>query len=296
MFADIQIITGVAILVSGYLSLRCGLSTYHWQLVVDLAWFSSVTHLSTLTFLRHYLHNRPKEKRLRVVAMLALLVLLSVAVGPTAHFAWLHETDAEKLALLKVQSSSHTICVYKLRIDTASPALQSMVVTVCLLVHEFAIRVAELSPRFGNRLRVLGSRLKERSIRMKARWEPNVGGSKATIWRTMVVEPLCIAGLQFLHVQLDLFCSVFAEVSLPRVTKRIPLMTLTGTYYSLAGVLAWNFRRVGDSTTDGHPRVWPGRGKRLGIRPSNGYRGAGRATAFRHRVPLRVDTNSGPGM
>jgi hypothetical protein len=215
MFADIQVITGVAILVSGYSSLRCGLSTYHWQLVVDLAWFSSVTHLSTLTFLRHYLHNRPKEKRVRVVAMLVLLVLLCVAVGPTAHFAWLYETDAWNFDLLKVQSSSHAICVYKLSIDTASPALHSMVVTICLLVYGFAMRIAKLSPRFGNSLRVLGSRLKERSLKMKARWEPNVGGSKATVWRTMVVEPLCIAGLQFLHVQVDLFCSVFAEVSLP---------------------------------------------------------------------------------
>jgi hypothetical protein len=215
MFADIQIITGVAILVSGYVSLRCGLSTYHWELVVDLAWFSSVTHLSTLTFLRHYLHNRPKQKRLRVMAMLVLLVLLCVAVGPTAHFAWRHETDAGKLALLKVQSSSHTICVYKLSIDKASPALHSMVVTICLLVYGFTMRIVKLSPRSGNRLRIWGSELKKRSIRMKARWEPDVGGSKATVWRTMVVEPLYIAGLQFLHVQLDLFCSVFAEVSLP---------------------------------------------------------------------------------
>lgn len=213
MFADIQIITGVAILVSGFSSLRCGLSTYHWQLVVDLAWFSSVTHLSALTFLRHYLHNRPKEKRWRVAAMLVLLVFLCAAVGPTAHFTWLHETNTEKLNSLKVQPSSHTICVYKLSIDTTSTALQSMVVTIFLLMYGFAIRVAKLSPGFSNRLRNRGSRLKERSAEMKARWGPNVLGSKATLWRAIVLEPLCIAALQVLHVQLDLFCSVFAEVS-----------------------------------------------------------------------------------
>lgn len=33
MVADIQIISGVAILVSGYSSLRCGLSAYHLQLL-----------------------------------------------------------------------------------------------------------------------------------------------------------------------------------------------------------------------------------------------------------------------
>lgn len=213
MFADIQIITGVAILVSGYSSLRCGFSTYHWQLVVDLAWFSSVTHLSTLTFLRHYLHNRPKEKQWRVIAMLVLLVLLCVAIGPTAHFAWLHETDAEKLGLLKVHPSSQAICVYKLGVDTSSPAFESMSVTITLLVYGFAIRIAKLSPRVGNRLRILGARLKKRSIEMRAHWEPNVEGWNANVWKSVVVEPLCIAAFQVLHVQLDLFCSVFAEVS-----------------------------------------------------------------------------------
>ncbi|KAK0742978.1 hypothetical protein B0T18DRAFT_447808 [Schizothecium vesticola] len=72
MFADIQIVTGIAILIGGYSTLPCGISAYHWQLVVDLAWFSSVTHLAALTFLRRYLHNRPVEKWCRVAFMLRL--------------------------------------------------------------------------------------------------------------------------------------------------------------------------------------------------------------------------------
>jgi len=84
--ADIQIITGIGILISGYASLHCGLSAYHWQLVIYLTWFSSITHLSALTFLRNYLHNHRGQLIWRLASMLVLLTLLGIAVGPTGHF------------------------------------------------------------------------------------------------------------------------------------------------------------------------------------------------------------------
>lgn len=53
IFGDSQAITGNA----GYSQLPCGLASYHWQIAVDLAWFSPITHLTTLTCLRHHLKN-----------------------------------------------------------------------------------------------------------------------------------------------------------------------------------------------------------------------------------------------
>lgn len=52
MFSDQQVVTGIALLASGYAQLSSGISNYHWQMLVYLAWFSSLTHLSTLTVLR----------------------------------------------------------------------------------------------------------------------------------------------------------------------------------------------------------------------------------------------------
>src|SRR5450756_2077760 len=49
MFSDQQLVTGIGILVSGYTQLHCSLSIYHWQIIVYLAWFSSLTHMTTLT-------------------------------------------------------------------------------------------------------------------------------------------------------------------------------------------------------------------------------------------------------
>ncbi|KAK9847366.1 hypothetical protein MYU51_019519 [Penicillium brevicompactum] len=60
--SDVQIITGISIIVSGAAQLKCGISTHQWQVLVYLAWFSSLTHLSCLTLLRNYLHQRPAER------------------------------------------------------------------------------------------------------------------------------------------------------------------------------------------------------------------------------------------
>ena len=54
MFSDQQLVTGIALLASGFSQLHCGISAYHWQILVYLAWFCALTHLSTLTLMRDY--------------------------------------------------------------------------------------------------------------------------------------------------------------------------------------------------------------------------------------------------
>lgn len=51
-FSDQQVLTGISILASGFSQLCLGISAYHWQTVVNLAWLSSMTHLITLTSLK----------------------------------------------------------------------------------------------------------------------------------------------------------------------------------------------------------------------------------------------------
>lgn len=87
-FSDQQIVTGLAILVSGYVQLgNAGLAVYHWHIVIDLAWFSSVTHLTTPTCLRTYFWKNRTLAIVRVFCMLVIaVVLLSalVSIGYTA--------------------------------------------------------------------------------------------------------------------------------------------------------------------------------------------------------------------
>ena len=85
MFSDTQVITGMAILLCGYTQLATGLSSYHWEVVVGLAWFSSLTHLATLTSLRDYFRDRPTMAFCRAGFMGVVLILLAVSFGTTGY-------------------------------------------------------------------------------------------------------------------------------------------------------------------------------------------------------------------
>jgi len=51
-FSDQQSITGISIAIGAFAQISSGISAYHWQTAVNLAWFSTITHLLTLTTLR----------------------------------------------------------------------------------------------------------------------------------------------------------------------------------------------------------------------------------------------------
>jgi len=54
IFSDQQFVAGLA-----FLSLDiCSLAVYYWQIVVYLAWFSPLIHLSTLTAQRNFFHSQ----------------------------------------------------------------------------------------------------------------------------------------------------------------------------------------------------------------------------------------------
>ncbi|KAM7208352.1 hypothetical protein V8F20_001330 [Naviculisporaceae sp. PSN 640] len=96
---DIQLITGIAILVAAYCSLGSGLSAYHWQTAVYLAWFANLTHLSCLTFLRKYLYINRRQRNWRVAFMGILFIMLIVSELPTIFFNW--PKAGESLSLAK---------------------------------------------------------------------------------------------------------------------------------------------------------------------------------------------------
>ena len=86
-FGDQQIVTGTAILVSAYSQISCGLQLYHWQVAVDLALFSSITHLTTLTCLREYFRERKSLRTIRLIFMGTIYVMLAVALVTTGYSA-----------------------------------------------------------------------------------------------------------------------------------------------------------------------------------------------------------------
>ena len=89
---DIQMITGIAILIAAFSDLGSGISAYHWQMAVYLAWFANLTHLSGLTFLRKYLYSHQNEWNWRVFAMTIIFLILLVSEVPTIFFNWPNAT------------------------------------------------------------------------------------------------------------------------------------------------------------------------------------------------------------
>ncbi|KAL8869716.1 MAG: hypothetical protein Q9174_004062 [Haloplaca sp. 1 TL-2023] len=90
-YADLQIATGVGILVAACSTMR-SLSVYHLQVAIYLAWMSSNTHLTAISLLQiEYRENKSKSiaRRLRLGGMFILGVFLLVALVPTTSYNWL---------------------------------------------------------------------------------------------------------------------------------------------------------------------------------------------------------------
>jgi hypothetical protein len=83
--SDFQLITGFSVLLSGYTQLRCGISLYHWDRIIRLAWFSSITHLCCLTFLRDYFCQHRLAQLWRLPGMALLIVALCIAMIPSVQ-------------------------------------------------------------------------------------------------------------------------------------------------------------------------------------------------------------------
>lgn len=74
---------------AGFQGLRVGdISSYHFQIVLYLAWMSSSVHLSALTLLRSFLNRHKGLLVWRLTGMLIMLILLVVGLIPTLSNDW----------------------------------------------------------------------------------------------------------------------------------------------------------------------------------------------------------------
>ena len=88
MISDQQLVTGLAILGAGFTQLTNDLPAIYWQVIVNLAWFSTITHLATLAALRTYFKAHSTIRNWRLVLMIALALLQIAALVPTGHPFW----------------------------------------------------------------------------------------------------------------------------------------------------------------------------------------------------------------
>lgn len=88
MFSDQQLVTGIAMLGAGFSQLSYGLPVYYWQVLVQLTWFSSVTHLATMSLLQQYFWKYSAARWWRIGLMVVLAAMQIVALVPTGFIDW----------------------------------------------------------------------------------------------------------------------------------------------------------------------------------------------------------------
>ena len=167
ILSDTQLITGLGILAAGYSQLQCGISAYHWQIMVFVAWFASFSFLSAMTFLEGYFQTNNNMRLIRVGFMIILASLLIAALLPTGSRNWLnlfHEGEG-------YYPSLSTACFYKqLTMSTftihGGPKIWSMVFSVFVVAISYlhcGVRLFDPGARVSHKyLRALpGSKIKQ---------------------------------------------------------------------------------------------------------------------------------------
>ena len=154
MFSDQQIVTGIALLASGYSQLPSGLDAYHWQILVYLAWFSSFTHLTTLTVLRNYFQDHPATRLWRIVLMLVTVSLLGIALLPTGNRWWLSSDPDNTLgvpALCFFQARNFNKLAFGIYDSEFITIKQvSMIISILVLFFGYVTRMVKLWPEASN--------------------------------------------------------------------------------------------------------------------------------------------------
>lgn len=90
--ADLQLITGFALLIAGYATVFRGVTPQdyhnaHWTLIVYMSCLSSSTHLAAVLTLRKYFDDHKKIAVLRICLILAFSALLVVALSTSRSFS-----------------------------------------------------------------------------------------------------------------------------------------------------------------------------------------------------------------
>ncbi|KAH6842174.1 hypothetical protein B0I37DRAFT_356289 [Chaetomium sp. MPI-CAGE-AT-0009] len=235
---DVQIVTGLAILVSGFMVMNCGLSSYHWQIMVYLAWFSTVAHMSSLTSIRDYLSARPWQRNIRFFITLVLLAMLITAIVPTAYFQWSDITNPRgtlsraELQALPAACFLQPIPATRIWDSQYCPAARSSsyiypstFFSIALLVFTFVTRTVKLFEPLSALASRLLTRPISRLLHLSLLWlESRSQGSGPDLARLacrpslrqkllsrLVTRPV-LALLLMLRLQVDLFSSMLSEL------------------------------------------------------------------------------------
>ncbi|KAF1843356.1 uncharacterized protein K460DRAFT_289947 [Cucurbitaria berberidis CBS 394.84] len=138
ILSDLNLVTGIGVLIAGYSQLKCGISAYHWQIMVSVAWIASFSFASAMTFLEDYFQTNNNMRIIRLFFMSILASLLLVALLPTGSRAWLNQYVGDGDGFYPSLSA---VCYYR-QLGTSSfvrrgPKIWSMLFSVVVITSSY---------------------------------------------------------------------------------------------------------------------------------------------------------------
>lgn len=216
-FSDLQVVTSFSILICGFSQLGCSLSAYHWQIMVYTAWFASVTHLTTLTAMRHYFDKaNPKARFVRVLLMFCTICLLTVALIPTGNSEWLTDFKAindvaviHKYDYRGVPAVCYFTSMAKTSYYTLSPPTVAFAISVIVLWAGFFARFFRLYSSLSLVAMEWLRGWPARQIKNPIRWSLRTHASLPA----SIIHDVFAVQLIILRAVFNLYGSMFWEVS-----------------------------------------------------------------------------------
>ena len=214
MFSDQQMVTGIAILGADYSQLSSNISSYHWQILVNLAWFSSLTHLTTLTVLRKYFRDNPTIRTWRAFLMLVTVLMLGVALLPTGNTAFAGD-GLPAICQFKILGVKNDGVRYGL--SSSDPQSVYILLSTIVLFFGYLTRLIKLSARstaFARRwIREKPRNILRKFLDKTLRAHSRANGSLRLSLQYVLLEALYVC----LRATFDLFESMLWEVCYERL-------------------------------------------------------------------------------
>ncbi|TDZ22624.1 hypothetical protein Cob_v004385 [Colletotrichum orbiculare MAFF 240422] len=251
---DIQIATGLAVLISGYHELPRTISAYHWLCIVYTAWFSSVTHLAAMSHLRTYYANNMHRCVWRLILVCAIILMLLVAMvisipckSITLSGIWIW-TDRDRGQALR---ANYAVCLlpYMSNTDISArqrlAALTDTIFSMAMLSFGYVARTAKMSRGVSRRIAGWRDKLRRRLVGV-------VVGEEYVLRRMLgehmytflVARPLAVTWI-FGRLVVELWGSFLAEVFWISVTAAWGLSQLAKIRsYGLDDENNWSFGQI----------------------------------------------------
>lgn len=233
------------------------LSAMHWRMIVYLTWFPCIIHMSGLTVLRRHLQKERWVRNARLALMLVLLLMLNVAMAPTAFFNWEEDIKHEQDSAATI--GTPVICLFSIgcgnslyqRQNTVipfshTPAFVEMLISQIVISAGFLARAFKLSTRLSERMQrnlviPFGNLIRrglERPENSLFRRDCAVGRTTAilntkSLRYALIIRPVVAAAILF-RTQADLFNSMLGEVSkshTPHETRIATQSSLINRYF-----------------------------------------------------------------